>query len=74
MTDTTLRQNSPTTNTEYEAEFDRLLQEMTLLDTRMQSDRRDIERFRAESLVITGRTDAMLDQLELQLDRLRRKG
>ena len=72
MSDMTFRQTAPATDAEYEAEFDLLLQEMTRLEPRMQADRADIERLRAESQVITAHTDAMLDQLDKQLAGLRR--
>ncbi len=74
MSDTTFLQSTPTADAEYQTEFESLLQEMTRLDARMHSERADIERLRYESSLITAHTDAMLDQLDNQLERLRRKG
>ncbi len=73
MSDMTFPQSAPKTDLEYEAEFAALLQEMSRIDARMQSDHTDIEHLRAESQQISARTDAMLDELEKQLDKLRRK-
>ena len=73
MTDTTVRQTSLPTDADYEAEFNRLLQEMTHIDAQMQKDRAEGERLWTEARIIAARTDAMLDQLEEQLDRLQRR-
>ena len=61
------------TDAEYEALFEQMLAEMRRLNARMDGDRADIERLKAETQVIKASIDARLAQIQALLDAPRRR-
>lgn len=65
---------APRTVAEYKAAIDRLLQEMDSLNMRMQQDRAEIERLKAETRIISAHIDTTLDSIEKQVAALHKGG
>ncbi len=57
----------PKKTADYKAAIDLMLQEMDRIEARMQRDRTDIERLKAETEIIKAHANAVLDSLEKQL-------
>lgn len=68
-----LLQSTPQNEAEYGDFFNQLMIEMQASNAKIQRDQAEIERLKAESQVITQRTDAVLAQIRAQLDSWQRK-
>jgi hypothetical protein len=64
----------PSTEAEYEAALDPMLQELRRHEEWMNRDRQDIERLKAETQVIASHTDSVLANIRKQLDSLQKGG
>ncbi len=67
-----LYQPTPQTAAECEAVLARILSEMQRLNAEMRADQTEIDRLTRETRQIGAHTDALLDQIEAQLDSLQK--